>query len=246
VQVSALQVKEEERVATILGDGNVPRFGYDEIQQQRLVDIDRELLKIATPDVADELIASFGKDSVLFDKDSLSTPTSRASGVKSRADAEANRFLQYEQQRRQEQARIKELNAQLRSIMELERLSLDADASPPELPPGCRLVPKSRDSCAPLVVVAAPSAIQSLLFTLCLRWHGCDIRTQELLLDIQRAESLGNPSAWAAASFMRGSSRPDSACSALSAATAGSLPLLLRLFALRSQHRIGRAPCQQE
>jgi hypothetical protein len=152
--VSALQAKEEERVSAILGDDAVPHFGYDDLQQQRLLDIDRELLRMAAPDVADELIASFGRDSV-------SAPISSAfTGAKARADAEASRFLQHEQQRRQEQVRIKDVNTQLRSIMELERLTIDADALPPELPPGCRLVPKSRDDCAPLVVVAAPSAIQ--------------------------------------------------------------------------------------
>ena len=155
LQVSALQVQEEERVSSILGDEAAPRFGYDEVQQQRLLDIDRKLLKIAAPDVADELIASFGVNTV-------STPIiSSCSGTKARADAEASRFLQFEQQRRQEQARIKDVNAQLRSIMELEHLTVEAHAPPPELPPGCRLVPKSRDDSAPLVVVAAPSAIQA-------------------------------------------------------------------------------------
>lgn len=124
------------------------------MQQQRLLDIDRELLKIAAPDAADELIASFCSGNI-------SAPiSSDFSGTKARADAEASRFLQYEQQRRHEQARIKDVNAQLRSLMELERLTVEADALPPELPPGCRLVPKSRDDSAPLVVVAAPSAIQ--------------------------------------------------------------------------------------
>ncbi len=154
MQVSALQFKEEERVAAILDNGAVPHFGYDDSQQQRLLDIDKELLRMAAPDVADDLIASFCMDRV-------SAPISSAfSGAKARADAEASRFLQHEHERRQEQARIKDVNAQLRSIMELERLTVDADAPHPELPPGCRLVPKSRDGSAPLVVVAAPSAIQ--------------------------------------------------------------------------------------
>jgi hypothetical protein len=144
-------------VSAILGDDAAPRFGYDESQQQRLVDIDRELLRMAAPDVADELIASFGVDRV-------SAPIiSASSGAKARADAEASRFLQHEQQRRQEQARMKDVNAQLRSIMELEHLVVHPDSPPPELPPGCRLVPKSRDDAAPLVVVAAPSAIQALI-----------------------------------------------------------------------------------
>jgi hypothetical protein len=154
MQVSALQAEEEQRVSAILSDESVPRFGYDEAQQHKLHDIDRKLLKIAAPDVADELIASFGINSV-------SAPiTSTFSGAKARADAEASRFLQFEQQRRQEQARIKDVNAQLRNIMELERLTVEAHAPPPDLPPGCRLVPKSRDQSASLVVVAAPSAIQ--------------------------------------------------------------------------------------
>jgi hypothetical protein len=155
--VSALQVREEERVSAILGDAAAPRFGYDESQQQRLADIDRKLLKMAAPDVADELIASFGGDRV------CAAITNACSGAKARADAEASRFLLHEQQRRQEQARMKDVNAQLRSIMELEQLAVYADSPPPELPPGCRLVPKSRDDAAPLVVVAAPSAIQALI-----------------------------------------------------------------------------------
>ncbi len=137
-----------------MGDCTVPRFGYDDFQQQRLVDIDRKLLKIAAPDVTDELVASFGLSSV-------SAPiNSDLIRTKTRADSEASRFLQHEQQRRQEQARIKDVNAQLRNLMEQERLTVDADAPLPEIPPGYRLVPKSRDDSAPLVVVAAPSAIQ--------------------------------------------------------------------------------------
>ncbi len=112
---------------------------------------------MAAPDVADELIASFGGDRV------CAAISNACSGAKARADAEASRFLQHEQQRRQEQARMKDVNAQLRSIMELEQLAVYADSPPPELPPGCRLVPKSRDDAAPLVVVAAPSAIQALI-----------------------------------------------------------------------------------
>lgn len=146
----------------------MPRFGYDDSQRQRLLDIDRELLKMAAPDVADELIASFGSGNV-------SAPIScNFSEPKIRADAEASRFLQHEQQRRQEQARIKDVNAQLRSLMELERLMVDANAPPPELPPGFRLVPKSRDDSAPLVVVAAPSAIQVRALT-------CALATCELI-----------------------------------------------------------------
>jgi hypothetical protein len=158
VQVSALQAQEEERVSAILDDCAVPRFGHDELQQQRLLDIDRKLLKMAAPDVVDELIASFGSQSV------SASISGACSGTNARADAEASRFLQHEQQRRQDQARIKDVNAQLRCIMELERLTIEADAPPPELPPGCRLVPKSRDGSAPLVVVAAPSAIQARAF----------------------------------------------------------------------------------
>lgn len=158
--MSVLQVQEEDRVSAILDDCAVPRFGHDELQQQRLIDIDRELLKMAAPDVVDELIASFSSQSVSDPIDSASA------GTKARADAEASRFLKYEQQRRQEQARIKDVNTQLRNIMELERLTVEADAPPPELPHGCRLVPKSRDVSAPLVVVAAPSAIQARVICL--------------------------------------------------------------------------------
>ena len=143
-------------MAELLGDGAVPHFGYDDSQQQRLLDIDRELLRMAAPKVVDEPMASFGTDTV------SSSYCSTPSGTKARADAEAIRFLQHEQQHRQEQARIKDVNAQLRSIMELERLTVHADAIPPHLPPGCRLVPKSRDGSAPLVVVASASAIQVL------------------------------------------------------------------------------------
>jgi hypothetical protein len=143
-------------VAELLGDGAIPHFGYDDSQQQRLLDIDRELLRMAAPEVVDEPMASFGTDTV------SSSYCSTPSGTKARADAEASRFLQHEQQHRQEQARIKDVNAQLRSIMELERLTVHADATPPHLPPGCRLVPKSRDGSAPLVVVASASAIQVL------------------------------------------------------------------------------------
>ena len=64
MQVSALQFKEEERVAAILDNGAVPHFGYDDSQQQRLLDIDKELLRMAAPDVADDLIASFCMDRV--------------------------------------------------------------------------------------------------------------------------------------------------------------------------------------
>jgi hypothetical protein len=49
-----------------------------------------------------------------------------------------------------------------------------------------------------------------------------DLNQQELLLDIKRAESLGDPSSWSAARSARDSSRPGSSCSALSAATAGA------------------------
>ncbi len=214
-----MQAKEEERVSAILGDDAVPHFGYDDSQQQRLLDIDRELLRMAAPDVADDLITSFGREII-------SAPMSSAfSGAKARADVEASRFLQYEQQRRQEQARIKDVNSQLRSIMELERLTVDADAPPPELPPGCRLVPKSRDSSAPLVVVAAPSAIQVRILQLS-SYSELKLRPQELLLDIRRADSLRDPSALCVA---RGSSRPASACSVLSAATAGTLVCFLAI-----------------
>ena len=48
------------------------------------------------------------------------------------------------------------------------------------------------------------------------------VLSQELLLDIRRAESLGDPSAWSTARDVRGSARPDSARSVLSAATAGA------------------------
>ena len=48
-----------------------------------------------------------------------------------------------------------------------------------------------------------------------------DAVQQELLLDIRRAESLGDPSSWFTERSARGSSRPGSSCSVLSAATAG-------------------------
>ena len=44
MQVSALQVNEEQRVSAILEDDSTPRFGYDDAQQERLLDIDRKLL----------------------------------------------------------------------------------------------------------------------------------------------------------------------------------------------------------
>lgn len=76
----------------------------------------------------------------------------------------------------------------------------------------------------------------------CFPHRSCsDIVPQELLLDIRRAESLGDPSAWSAA---RASSRPGSACSVLSAATAGATTSSHRVRNITVLRRAGCSSCK--